>query len=211
MYTKQQTNLRNVATIVACLAVITIFAGCPGSNPKDPVNNGNGTFKVKTATIAFKKADKGVETTNTIMWDDYGNYWRLEDNKGATHVDEKAGKGYSLNLQKKTYTKLDESIYSFAKMGRDLFKFSNSTGMPAYQKLANRTIAGKDCTVYSTTSSGITTVYGSWNGILLLKEESGVLAGTGINVNTSLTATSYSETVPVGSFSVPSVYTLSEP
>ena len=142
------------------------------------------------------------------MWDDYGNYWRLEDNKGATHVDEKAGKGYSLNLQKKTYTKLDESIYSFAKMGRDLFKFSNSTDMPAYQKLANRTLAGKDCTVYSTTSSGITTTYGGWNGIMLLKEESGVLAGTGIKVNTSLTATSYSETVPAGSFSVPSDYKL---
>jgi len=94
-----------------------------------------------------------------IMWDDYGKYWRLEENDGATIVDEKAGKGYSLNLKKKTYIQLSEDIYSFAKMGRDLFKFSNSTGMPAYQKLPNRTIAGKDCTVYSTTSSGITTTY----------------------------------------------------
>ena len=214
MYTNQKTKWRTVAAIVAYLAVTAMFSGCKNKNAggntvvnveETPVK---GAFKVKTATIAFKKADKGEETTHTIMWDDYGNYWRLEDSDGATIVDEKSGKGYSLNLLKKTYTKLDESIYSFAKMGRDLFKFSTGTGMPAYQQLPNRTIAGKDCTVYSTTSSGITTIYGGWNGILFLKEESGVLEGTGITENNSLTATSYSETVPAGSFAVPSDYKL---
>ena len=209
---KQYLNLRNVVKIgVTCLAAMTMFSGCKDKNAgNDEGTPTNGAFKVKSAVMTFKKVDSGVETTETVMWDDYGKLYRIGDDETATIIDEKAGKGYGLDHKNKTYIVLSEWLYSTVITGRNAWKFVDGTNMPAYQKLPNRTIADKDCSVYSTTSSGVTTIYGGWNEIQFLREESGVLEGTGITVSESYTAISYSETVPAGSFTVPSDYTFDD-
>ena len=48
--TKNRFNLRKVATIVACLAVTTMFASCDGKNGDDD-DNGNGGGKIDTKLV----------------------------------------------------------------------------------------------------------------------------------------------------------------
>jgi hypothetical protein len=140
------------------------------------------------------------------MWDDYGKLYRIGDTNDATILDEKAGKAWSLDHGDKTYIEFSASFYDGILAGRNAFKYKDNPNMPGYQKLPNRTILGKECTVFSTTAAGITTTFGGWNEIEFFRERSGTVAG--IEINEIRTATSYSETVPANSFKVPSDYTL---
>ena len=193
-----------------------MFSSCSNDDKDNGSNNNGGTpstgvYKVKTANITYDLVENGILTrTETVMWDDYGKLYRIGDAETASIVDEKAGKGWSLDHREKTYIEYSATFYEMALAGRNAFKYKDNPNMPGYQKLPNRTIAGKECTVYSTAVEGITKVHGSWNEIPFLKEETGVLVvgEHSITLNETYTATSYSETVPANSFKVPSDYTL---
>jgi hypothetical protein len=49
--TKFKTNLRKVATIVACLAVTAVFAACEQTNPKDDENTPTGKIDSKLVGV----------------------------------------------------------------------------------------------------------------------------------------------------------------
>ncbi len=192
--------------ILAITAMSCASCGDKNNGGEEEVPTG-GYFKMKSANITFKKIDNGDETPYYVIWDNYGKLYRIGDDKHVSVIDETTGKGFSLSIANKRWSDVSASYVSSMLTGRMSMKFADSPTVPGYKKLPNRTVAGKDCVVYSTTYGGITTVLGGWNGIKLLEEQTGTIDGTSIVVNESFTATSFSETVPANSFVVPSDYT----
>jgi len=59
-------QMRKVATIVACLAVIIMFAACDKTNPDD--DNGNGGGKIDTKLVGHWERTDYVPVTNPKYW-----------------------------------------------------------------------------------------------------------------------------------------------
>ena len=206
--TKRITNLRNVAAIVACLAVMTL-PSCskdnPATNPDNPGGQGGTTtqyFGIKQATIVYDFIG-----TTTVYFDDYGKKIRIAYALGNDYVDdytylmdEAANKAYKLDDKQKTYqvvplTEVQDQRNAF------VLNISDTNFAAAGYKKTTETIAGKSCSIYSATSNGTTVSVGGWGGIVFVMQTDG---------GDLIRATSFSETVPANMFTLPSDYTLQQ-
>ncbi len=195
---------KNLMIAIALFSAI----GCNKNNPEEENNQSQNTFNVKSAKITYEKVFMGNTEIKYDLWDNYGKLYRTGDDKGATIVIEENEKGWVLTHSDKTYTILEPSAVSLILSGRSGGVFIDKPSQPNYKKLPNRTIAGKNCDVYSFEIGGLTTTLAGWNGIVFSKEEKGIV--NGIHVDMSFTALDYSETIPDNSFKVPSDYALAQ-
>ena len=170
-----------------------------GDDPgDDPGGNGVSTtapFKIKQATIVYDVLE-GL-TQETVIFDDNGKQFRLEDGYHIYLLDENAKKAYSLEKSTKTYK--EETVAFGQGKRRDFVMSINEANYAAagYQK-STETVAGKSCTVYTGKSGSTTAAYGGWEGIQLLIK---------LNSADVRRAVSLSETVTANSFTIPSDYT----
>ena len=203
---KNRFFLRNSIVVAICLAAVTLFSGC-NNNTRKTNDDSNDTvekyYSVKSAQLVLEKYDDGHLTqTDIIMWDDYGQKYRIgSSDKSYSVVDVTAGKGFALDNGE--YVELSSTFVNAVITGRVGVKYpENNTSMPEYKELPNQIIAGKECKGHSFVSAGVTCTYAGWNGLLFLKEEKGLLNGT-VSVDESYKVISYSETIPSGCFDKP--------
>ena len=154
-------------------------------------------IRVKSGNMAFKITEKGQERNANFIFDDYGASFRIEWGNESTIVDAATKKAYNLNHTNKTYSEANSfaallSLYLFTYVGDDPI----AKEYQDYKKLPNRTIADKNCKVFSYTQKSATITLGGWRGLLFLNEDSGK----------SFIATSFTETIPENSFTVPPDY-----
>lgn len=201
---------KDIATVIICLTVCFGIMACEDKDNGDEIDDKNGYFNTKTANFTFKKVDKGVETTEAAMWDDHGKLYRFDTESLSSIVDETTGKGYCLIHTNKTYFELSDDMISTLLESRAIHKFHDNPSASGYQKLPNRTIAGKECEVYSYAYGGLTYTIGGWNNLMFFMGIFGTMEENNLTIDETNTATSYSEFVPTNSFMVPSDYTLRE-
>jgi len=192
--------MKRVVKFSVLIAVMSIaMIGCFGNKNK---SEGDKRLSVKSAYIIFENVEKGVVEERThIMWDDYGKLYRSGKEENYTVLNEHIGKMFLVERGK--YVELDKSFYSVGIMGIKSSGYFENKSAPDYTKLPNRTIAGKDCSVWSFTTEGITTTIGGWNGIIFLREDKGFIESVGVKIDMTLTAISFSEKVPPNSFDAP--------
>ena len=182
------------------LAVLMIATGIcnaqTGSNPSSGIG-----LKVKSGTLVFNVTENGKEQSATFTFDNYGADFRVESGDEVSIASGSTHKAYKLNHANKTYS---EENYFSARLQLRLFFFTGDDAavkkFPEYKKLPNRTVAGKDCMVFSFTDKSQTITVGEWKGLLFLKESQG----------NDFMANSFSETVSESAFTVPSGYKLAE-
>lgn len=180
------------------IAVLLIATGVCNAQHSGNPSNGIG-IKVKKGNLVFSTVENGKAQTATFIFDDFGAAFRIEVGNECTVADAATQKAYKLNSANKTYSEEDYAavrlrLQHFFYIGED----ATVKKFPDYKKLPDRTVAGKDCTVFSFTDQSKTITIGEWRGLLFLKESQG----------NTFTATSFSETIPENSFSVPSNYQL---
>ena len=117
--TTSRLNLRNVATIVACLAVTTMFASCDETNGDDDGGGGNGGGAKKTVEVSAQIGTMTAGVAGTVTYSvttdniSNGNYDATVDNRpaGVTvqgKVTINSGSG-TLTLAGSTSTKVGET------------------------------------------------------------------------------------------------------
>jgi len=158
-------------------------------------------IKMKSGNMAFKLTENGKEQDANFIFDDNGAHFRIELGDECTIADATTKKAYKLNQANKTYYEEDSFAVFFTLY---LFIYPGDSEVvkdyPGYKQLPNRTIAGKNCTVYSYTDKSNTITLGGWGGLVFFKEEP----------KSTFTVTSFSETIPENSFTIPSDYQLVE-
>jgi len=156
-------------------------------------------LSVKSGNIAYKVTQDGKDQVANFIFDDYGSYFRIEMGGECSIADATAHKAYRLYRGTKTYIEEDPSAV-FRALSFFLHTGDNKLAKEyqGFKKLPNRTIADKDCSVYSFINDSKTITVAGWKGLLFSKE----------TPKESFTATSFSETIPENSFTVPSDYKL---
>lgn len=186
------------------ILMIALMACSKNDDPSiDPENPGDsGYFGVKKATIVYELL--GGPWTETISFDNNGKQIRIEYNYATDYInneawimDETAKKAYHLDVTAKTY---EESTLKEIQDLREGFIFDESDFNTGFTK-STETIAGKSCTAYS----GAYSLNGV-SGTVLASGWSGILFHSKLDEDDVLLATSFSETLPANSFTVPSDY-----
>jgi len=157
-------------------------------------------LKVKSGNIAYKVTTQGgKEQVANFIFDDFGNYFRIEMNGECSIADAVANKAYRLYSGTKTYVEEDPAAV-FRALSFFLHTGDNNIAKDyqGFKKLPNQTIADKDCVVFSFTNESRTITVARWKGLLFSKE----------TPKESFVATSFSETIPENSFTVPADYKL---
>jgi len=156
-------------------------------------------LSVKSGNIAYKVTQDGKDQVANFIFDDYGSYFRIEMGGECSIADATANKAYRLYSGTKTYIEEDPSAV-FRALSFFLHTGDNKLAKDyqGFKKLPNQTIADKECSVFSFTNDSKTITVARWKGLLFSKE----------TPKESFVATSFSETVPENSFTVPADYKL---
>lgn len=167
-------------------------------DPDEPDVPGGTTtvlFKIKQATITYDMVDGEVK--KTMIFDDNGKKFRLEEAVYTYILDEAANKAYKLQKSTKTY---EEVTVSSVQIERKTFimAINDANFATAGYTKSSQTVAGKTCSVYSGKAGTTTVVFGGWNDIVFLAKTNSI---------TAIEAKTISETAAAGSFTVPSDYT----
>jgi len=224
---KVNLNLRNSAAIVrlcsvqvvACLAVSIMFSGCKKDDgDKNQNQNQNPVidylYGVEKGTIVYKKTswyddDEPEVVTQKVIFDKQGKQFRLEDGEGYVYIaDDIAKKFWMISLSEEKYWEMDNASAGFNTAylywGDDLNSIWSK--QPGYKKESNKTIAGKNCTVYSWNSDGEKYEWGGWSRITFWMHS--YEGSPGSDGATKLEATSFTESIPSGNnFLPPSDFT----
>lgn len=169
------------------------FASCGNQGSKnssetvDPnANTGNATapaesavttvkkYGIKSAIVTFESDGMGIKQKIVLYFDDFGaketeEKYDLENNLSASTICDGTNR-YTLVYKDKTFQNDGACSRGIA------YKFDwdeVSKADPKYkpQKLANITIAGKDCESFSLETSGNTIIYAGWNNICFLIDQ----------------------------------------
>ena len=156
-------------------------------------------LRVKSGNIAYKVTQDGKEQVANFIFDDFGSYFRIEMGGECSIADATANKAYRLYNGTKTYIEEDPSAV-FRALNFFLHTGDNKLAKDyqGFKKLPNQTIADKECSVFSFTNDSNTITVARWKGLLFSKE----------TPRESFVATSFSETIPADSFTVPADYKL---
>jgi hypothetical protein len=158
-------------------------------------------FKMKSGHVTYQVVEGEKEGILNFIFDDYGARIRFEAEEGCSIGDATNQKAYMLNHADKTYSEVD-AFAAFFVLYMFIYPGDNPIvkEYPSYQELPNRSIADRECTVFSYSQSKGTSTFGGWQGLILFSEDP----------KRKLTAISFSETVPENSFTVPENYKLIE-
>ena len=167
-------------------------------------------FGVKTGKIVYQNTNwygsSSESETQTVIFDDNGKRMRVETEESVIIYDAIAEKAYILSPSEQLYTESAYHSYAtamFIYLGDD----ANSVWKlyPGFSKKADRTIAGKKCSVYSWSEDDETYEWGGWNRITFWIQS--YKGSPETDDCYRLEATSFTETIPANSFTVPSNYT----
>lgn len=208
--------------LIAALGMFTLTA-CSDSGSDDDDDDLNDdefySYGVEKGTVnyTYTIADPGYDPEVgywTMSFDNSGKRMRLEirdtigtDPSSIIIADGLSGKYYVLLPSFKQYVESDMSGNIYAAMFMYLGDELNSAWSyyANYTKKANKTIAGKSCTVFGWSADDGTFEWGGWKRITFWMYENS--PGGGSN---TLEATSFSESAPsASSFTIPSDYTKS--
>ena len=179
-----------------------MFVGCGDNDPEEYDDEILYEFGIEKGKVSYRETtfnpgqDDDVQYF-TMTFDKKGKLFRLSFGSIVYIDDAIANKFYQINTFTETYT---ESDYSGI-MALYLYHGDHEWQSPAYAhftKEDNKTVAGKNCTVYSWSSSGLRVEWGGWNRILFWNQPR--------TDNDRLEATSFSEEIDADSFTVPPGY-----
>jgi len=210
----------NIRILAMALIISVAAASCGGDkdeNENDPDIEGF-MYGVKAGTIVYSytywsgsPVAMPFEETHKITFDNSGKRMRLErlfsDAYDIVIYDLIAEKKYILYPEAKVYYEIPYpdygELYIYLFLGDDYN--SEWRNLPGFSKQANKTIAGKNCTVYSWTDDGQTFEWGGWNRISFWMH---VYTGAPeTNYSYRMEATSFNEnTPPASSFEPPVDY-----
>jgi len=186
-----------------------LLASC-GDNNDNPNNPGTGEqtglyFNIKSATVVYAATSYSDFTGDMkISFDNYGKKFRYETSESIFIFDEDAKTSYILMPDMKTYMESPTDISSI----RHAFMYLGDATENVwqhydnYKKETDRTIAGKNCSVFSWNDSGEDFMWGGWNTITFIYS-------TTINGTTEqFEAKSIAESANANDFIVPADYTL---
>ena len=180
-------------TINVILGISLVFAliSCGGSKQKsvasadstkgspsqstanaEPVPSSVKKYPVKSAIVTFESDMMGIKVKTVLYFDDYGIKETEETFEGdkLKEADMCDGKmRYGINYEKKTAFTKGTAIRGIA-YKFDWDEISKADQKYKVKKLANVTIAGKDCESYSLNYGDYPTVFAGWNNILLYQE-----------------------------------------
>jgi|GEM_PF-2934581 len=204
----------SIRALVMFLIVGLTAVSCGKTNDDDDDDNEQlegFMYGVNKGTIEYKSTSfHGSEVLSsekhTIIFDDKGQRSRLEI-EGSEEVlifDAIAKKYYILMPYAKEYIEMPYSGYgllgAYLYLGDDLNSvWKHYSG---FKKLSNKTIAGKNCTVYSWSYGGESVECGGWKRITFWLQSS-----SASGYSSRLEATSFKETIPGNSFTPPADYT----
>ena len=192
----------------ACFALLTsciMFVGCGDDDPEEYDDGILYEFGIEKGTVTyrytvFRPEQDDIVQTQIMAFDKKGKQFRLSLGSIVYIDDAIANKFYQINTITETYT---ESDYSEI-MGSYLYLGDHEWLSPEHTQLTkepNKTIAGKDCTVYSLSQFGETYEWGGWNRIIFWMNP------VTVGGNDRLEAISFSEEIDANIFTVPSHYT----
>ena len=182
-------------------AAMLVFMGCSKDNnnptgpggPDDPDNWLY--FGVKAATIVYSQTS-GDDFK--VIFDDGGKKFRLEEEGQIIIANENTC--YILDPENKTYIALDAAFAGSFRVRFLFYGDDASKGWqyyPGFAKQSNKTIAGKNCSVYKwNDGDGGTIEWGGWSRITFLYKDG----------DDKIEAKSFSESVAPNSFIVPADY-----
>lgn len=163
-------------------------------------------YPIKSCIVTFENDMLGIRQKSVLYFDDYGikeaeERYDGETIKELTLCDGK--KRYTINYSQKTaYTSGDCNrgiAYKF-----DWDEISKADKEYKVKKLANITVAGKDCQSYSLGSGNFPTTFAGWNNICLYQEtksQYGTIVMKAVKVEENAS-------VPAEKFQVPSGFAI---
>lgn len=200
---------------IAFLMLLLSSCGNSGSKSETPVtsDNASGTpavtpavikkYGIKSGIVTFESTGMGITQKSVLYFDDFGA--REAEEK---YNEDNSIKESSLCDGKNRYTIIykDKAAFPAGECSRGIayrFDWDEASRAGAEykpQKLANLTIAGKDCESFSLLTSGHTSTYAGWNNICLLLDqdtEYGKITYKAISIEENAT-------IPAGKLNVPS-------
>jgi hypothetical protein len=135
--------------------------------------NANRKYKIKSGIITFETSVARLKGKEILYFDDYGNKELLEKYTGDKLKEVTLADGttmYKIKPDQKTAYKMGDAnrglAYKF-----DWDEIETQTQETKAKKLANITVAGKDCESYTYENKGMTTTFAGWNNICLFTEQ----------------------------------------
>jgi len=147
--------------LIVTAALLMAACGKDDNKPAPEPGDGNGNlpvgfhFGIKAATVVYSTDNYASGDENNemrIVFDDYGKKFRWEAGDAIYIVDETAQTAYVLMPEAKMYMDypgVASVRFAFTFYGDDVA--SPWKYYPGFTKQSNKTIAGKNCTVYSWT------------------------------------------------------------
>lgn len=173
--------MKKVYQLVA--VILTLIAVSCTSNQKPTVNSETEQaaettpvvaaikkYQVKSGIVTFDNDMMGVNQKSILYFDDYGmkeaeEKYDGEEIRETTFCD---GKERYILIHKEKTAYTSGTCYRGTAYKFDWDEISKSDPKYKVKKLANTTIAGKDCESYSMESGDYPTVFAGWNNICLL-------------------------------------------
>lgn len=135
--------------------------------------NANRKYKIKSGIITFETSVAQLKGKEILYFDDYGSKELLEKYSGDKLKEITLADGttmYKIKPDQKIANKMGDAnrglAYKF-----DWNEIETQTQGTKAKKLANITIAGKDCESYTYENKGMTTTFAGWNNICLFTEQ----------------------------------------
>jgi hypothetical protein len=129
-------------------------------------------YPIKSGIVTFENDMLGIKQKKVLYFDDYGikeaeEIYEGENVKEVSLCDGK--KRYTINFAQKTAYSTGDCYRGIA-YKFDWDEISKADKEYKVKKLANVTVAGKDCQSYSLSSGNFPTVFAGWNNICLYQE-----------------------------------------
>lgn len=195
---------------IAYLMLLLISCGNSGNKNATSVSSDNvaGTpamikkYGIKSGIVTFESTGMGITRKSVLYFDDFGA--REAEEK---YEEDNSIKESSLCDGKNRYTIIykDKAVFPAGECNRGIaYRFdwdevSRAGAEYKPQKLANLTVAGKDCESFSLLTSGHTSTYAGWNNICLLLDqdtEYGKITYRAISIEENATIPAYKLNVP---------------
>lgn len=163
-------------------------------------------YPIKSAIVTFDNQMLGINQKTILYFDDYGAKEAEEKYDGADvkEMDLCNGKmRYTINVKNKTAFTMRECIRGIA-YKFDWNEISKADKEYKVKKLANVTVAGKDCESYSMSSGEYPTTFAGWQNVLLYQETKskyGTIIKKAVKVEENAS-------IPAEKFKVPEGYTV---
>jgi len=192
---ENQPNLRHSKTriIISLLAVVLFLASCgnTGGNNESTATGSDATvnspaanpdaavatvkkYGIKSGIATFESTGLGLTQKVVLYFDDFGAREAEEKYNDDNSIKETSlcdgTNRYTLVYKDKTALN-NGACYRGIAYKFDLDEVSKADQKYKVQKLANISIAGKDCESFSLESSGNTITYAGWNNVCLLIDQ----------------------------------------